>query len=178
MLGQIAWSMRRNPGQQAVVNYVACHNGFTLADVVSYDVKHNEDNGEENRDGSSYNCNYLIGFNHYNMEWDALNAQLGGVAEQNADSNSILNAYKSLIKIRKENPVISRGKVVNRYTSGAVICYSVCDSEHEILVYVNASSGDAVCNYAVPAGAQNLYGNGMTAAGRVPAMSMQIYRVK
>ncbi len=61
MLGQIAWSMRRNPGQQAVVNYVACHNGFTLADVVSYDVKHNEDNGEENRDGSSYNCSCNYG---------------------------------------------------------------------------------------------------------------------
>lgn len=60
MLGQVAWSMRRNPGQHAVVNYMACHNGFTLADTVAYDIRHNEDNGEENRDGNSYNwsCNY------------------------------------------------------------------------------------------------------------------------
>ena len=61
MLGQIAFCMRRNPGQQAVVNYMACHNGFTLADTVSYDIKHNEDNGEENRDGSDYNCSCNYG---------------------------------------------------------------------------------------------------------------------
>jgi glycogen operon protein len=42
------------------VNFVTCHDGFTLNDVVSYDQKHNEDNREENRDGSndnrSWNC--------------------------------------------------------------------------------------------------------------------------
>ena len=59
-LWQISESMRRNPAQQAVINYIACHNGFTLADAVSYDVNHNEDNGEDNRDGTDCNhsCNY------------------------------------------------------------------------------------------------------------------------
>ncbi len=42
------------------VNFVTCHDGFTLNDLVSYDRKHNEENGEENRDGSddnrSWNC--------------------------------------------------------------------------------------------------------------------------
>ena len=42
------------------VNFVTCHDGFTLNDVFSYDRKHNEANGEENRDGSddnrSWNC--------------------------------------------------------------------------------------------------------------------------
>ena len=129
-------------------------------------------------DGSKNNCNYLIGFNNYTMTWDPLNKQLDGVAEQRADNGSILNSYKSLIRIRKENPVLSRGKVVNRYTAGAVICYSVCDDKNEILVYVNATANDAVCNYAVPSGARLLYGNGMTGSGRVPSMSMQIYKVK
>lgn len=55
MLGQITESMRKNPTQAAVVNYVAGHNGFTMTDAVSYDVKHNEENGEDNRDGSNYN---------------------------------------------------------------------------------------------------------------------------
>ncbi|MDE6373952.1 MAG: hypothetical protein K2L72_05570, partial [Clostridia bacterium] len=130
--------------------------------------------------GSSANCNYLIGFNNYKMTWDPLNAQLAGVAEQSADGNSILSAYKSLIKIRKENPVLARGKVVNRYTAGSVICYSVCDEEHEILVYVNAGVDPkgAVCNYTVPAGARLLYGEGMTESGRVPAASMLVYKVK
>ncbi|MEN6536927.1 MAG: glycogen debranching enzyme GlgX, partial [Bryobacteraceae bacterium] len=42
------------------VNFITCHDGFTLADLVSYDGKHNERNGEDNRDGSndnnSWNC--------------------------------------------------------------------------------------------------------------------------
>ncbi len=42
------------------VNFVTCHDGFTLNDLVSYERKHNEANGEENRDGSddnkSWNC--------------------------------------------------------------------------------------------------------------------------
>ncbi len=37
------------------INYVACHDGFSLADLVSYAEKHNEANGEENRDGSNHN---------------------------------------------------------------------------------------------------------------------------
>jgi glycogen operon protein len=44
----------------ASVNYVTAHDGFTLRDLVSYNEKHNEANGEENRDGSndnrSWNC--------------------------------------------------------------------------------------------------------------------------
>lgn len=37
------------------INYVTCHDGFTLNDLVSYNRKHNEENGEENRDGSDEN---------------------------------------------------------------------------------------------------------------------------
>jgi glycogen operon protein len=37
------------------VNFVTCHDGFTLADLVAYDAKHNEANGEDNRDGSNDN---------------------------------------------------------------------------------------------------------------------------
>jgi len=48
----------REPEQS--VNFVTCHDGFTLNDLVSYNQKHNEANNEENRDGSddnrSWNC--------------------------------------------------------------------------------------------------------------------------
>ena len=37
------------------INFVTCHDGFTLNDLVSYDHKHNEANGEENRDGTDDN---------------------------------------------------------------------------------------------------------------------------
>ncbi len=39
----------------ASINFVTCHDGFTLTDLVSYDDKHNEANGEENRDGAQDN---------------------------------------------------------------------------------------------------------------------------
>jgi isoamylase len=42
-------------GPLASVNFVTCHDGFTLHDLVSYEHKHNEANGEANRDGTDYN---------------------------------------------------------------------------------------------------------------------------
>src|SRR6202142_2980803 len=42
-------------GPLASINFVTCHDGFTLHDLVSYERKHNLANGEDNRDGSSEN---------------------------------------------------------------------------------------------------------------------------
>lgn len=44
------------------INFVTCHDGFTLNDLVSYEVKHNEANGEDSRDGCNDNnsCNYGV----------------------------------------------------------------------------------------------------------------------
>jgi isoamylase len=49
----------RLPGSS--VNFVTCHDGFTLNDLVSYNSKHNEANGEENRDGSNDNLSWNCG---------------------------------------------------------------------------------------------------------------------
>ena len=43
------------------INFVTCHDGFTLNDLVSYDHKHNEANGEDNRDGSDDNLSWNCG---------------------------------------------------------------------------------------------------------------------
>ena len=45
----------------ASINFVAAHDGFTLADLVSYNDKHNEANGEDNRDGHSHNLSWNCG---------------------------------------------------------------------------------------------------------------------
>jgi len=45
----------------ASVNFVCAHDGFTLRDLVSYNEKHNEANGEENRDGESHNRSWNHG---------------------------------------------------------------------------------------------------------------------
>ncbi len=43
------------------INFVTCHDGFTLLDLVSYDTKHNEANGEDNRDGTNDNLSWNCG---------------------------------------------------------------------------------------------------------------------
>jgi len=44
------------------VNFVTCHDGFSLKDLVSYNQKHNEANGESNRDGSDHNLSWNCGW--------------------------------------------------------------------------------------------------------------------
>ena len=53
------------PGEMPTnsINFVSCHDGFTLNDLVSYNAKHNEANGEDNRDGSDDN-------NSWNCRWE------------------------------------------------------------------------------------------------------------
>jgi len=49
----------REPEQS--IHFITCHDGFTLNDLVSYNGKHNEANGEQNRDGSDYNLSWNCG---------------------------------------------------------------------------------------------------------------------
>ena len=43
------------------VNFITCHDGFTLSDLVAYNEKHNEENGEDNRDGFDHNDSWNCG---------------------------------------------------------------------------------------------------------------------
>jgi isoamylase len=52
---------RKEREAEASVNFVTCHDGFTLNDLVSYNGKHNESNGEANRDGANDNRSYNWG---------------------------------------------------------------------------------------------------------------------
>ena len=60
MVGSPAMYSHKQREAEQSVNFVTCHDGFTLNDLVSYNEKHNEANGEENRDGAndnrSWNC--------------------------------------------------------------------------------------------------------------------------
>ena len=53
---------RSGKGPECSINFVTCHDGFTLNDLVSYERKHNEANGEDNRDGAdeNYSANYGV----------------------------------------------------------------------------------------------------------------------
>lgn len=61
MLGSVLYHMRHIPGKAGCIHYLTNYYGFTLADLVSYDHKHNESNGEDNRDGNDYNCSWNCG---------------------------------------------------------------------------------------------------------------------
>lgn len=70
MIGALAWRLcgsadlydRDDKAPVNGVNFVTCHDGFTLNDLVSYAAKHNEANGEEGRDGSdaNFSANYGV----------------------------------------------------------------------------------------------------------------------
>lgn len=53
-------SILRDPNRS--INFITCHDGFTMNDLVSYNQKHNQANGENNRDGSNNNNSWNSGF--------------------------------------------------------------------------------------------------------------------
>lgn len=61
MLGSHNIYAHKQRGPEQSVNFVTCHDGFTLNDLVSYNEKHNESNGEQNRDGSNENKSWNYG---------------------------------------------------------------------------------------------------------------------
>lgn len=61
MMNPFLFYIRNNSSETGVVNYIAKWDGFRLADLVSYNHKHNEPNGEDNQDGTDYNCSWNCG---------------------------------------------------------------------------------------------------------------------
>ncbi|MEN9270149.1 MAG: alpha-amylase family glycosyl hydrolase [Thermostichales cyanobacterium HHBFW_bins_127] len=68
ILGEVAQRLQGSPdlyggrGTGASINFITCHDGFTLMDLVSYNHKHNQANGEDNRDGSDDNYSWNCGW--------------------------------------------------------------------------------------------------------------------
>ena len=66
-VGEMATRLTGSPdlyygrGAAASINFITCHDGFTLADLVAYNDKHNEANGEQNRDGANDNYSWNCG---------------------------------------------------------------------------------------------------------------------
>lgn len=70
MIGDMAQRLQGSPdlyaaagrGPATSINFITCHDGFTLMDLVSYDGKHNEANGENNNDGTNDNHSWNCGW--------------------------------------------------------------------------------------------------------------------
>ena len=97
------------PGRapQNSINYVTSHDGFTLADLVAYNEKHNEANGEENRDGESQNLSWNCG-----VEGPTADPAVGAL-RQRQQRNLLLTLFVSL-----GVPMLSGGDELGRSQHG------------------------------------------------------------
>jgi len=91
----------------ASINFVTCHDGFTLRDLVSYASKHNEANGEDNRDGESHNRS--ANFGHEGSTDDPV---IGGLRRQQ------MRNFMSTLLFSLGVPMISGGDEVGRTQRG------------------------------------------------------------
>ena len=91
----------------ASINFVTCHDGFTLADLVSYNEKHNDANGEHNRDGENYNRSWNCG-----VEGPTEDAEV--LALRHRQIRNILTT----LMVSQGTPMISHGDEVGRTQDG------------------------------------------------------------
>ncbi len=89
------------------INFVTSHDGFTLNDLVSYNYKHNEQNGEENRDGNDNNLSWNNGF-----EGPSLNPKI-----EKARLRQIKNFFTVLL-LSQGTPMFTAGDEVQRTQGG------------------------------------------------------------
>lgn len=61
MINPLLFHVRNNRLETGIINYIAKWEGMRLLDMVTYDRKHNELNGEDNQDGTDYNCSWNCG---------------------------------------------------------------------------------------------------------------------
>jgi len=104
----------REPEQS--VNFITCHDGFTLNDLVSYDHKHNEANGEWNRDGSNVNYSWNCG-----VEGPTQDAEIERLR------NRQVKNYLVLTLLSTGTPMLLMGDEVRRTQEGNNNAYCLDD---------------------------------------------------
>ena len=126
----------RRPG--ASINFVTCHDGFTLADLVSYNEKHNEANGEDNRDGESHNRSWNCG-----VEGPTDDPEIRALR-----SRQMRNILGTLL-FSQGTPMISHGDEIGRTQRGNNNAYcqdselswmdwSMCETNADLLDFTRA----------------------------------------
>lgn len=97
---------------QRSINFITCHDGFTLNDLVSYNVKHNEANGEYNKDGSdeNFSFNYGVEGPHDSPEIEKIRIRQ-------------IKNFISILLISQGTPMVLMGDEVRRTQKGNNNCY-------------------------------------------------------
>jgi glycogen operon protein len=125
----------------ASINFVTCHDGFTLSDLVSYNEKHNERNGEDNRDGESYNRSWNCGVEGPTDDPDVLALR----------ARQIRNIMATLM-LSQGTPMIAHGDEMGRTQQGNnnVYCqdselswmdWSLADKNSDLLAFTSKVAG-------------------------------------
>src|SRR6201999_3250182 len=91
----------------ASINFVTAHDGFTLADLVSYNEKHNEANGEDNLDGESHNRSWNCGVEGATDDPDVLELRC----------RQMRNFWATLM-VSQGTPMIAHGDEIGRSQNG------------------------------------------------------------
>jgi glycogen operon protein len=94
-------------GPYASINFVTCHDGFTLKDLVSYERKHNEANGEDNRDGNSDNAS-----RNWGVEGETRSAQVARLRDR------MMKNMLATLAFSQGVPMISHGDELGRTQKG------------------------------------------------------------
>jgi isoamylase len=94
-------------GPECSINFITCHDGFTLNDLVSYNTKHNEANGENNRDGTNENLSA-----NYGAEGKTSDTQIEAIRKR-----QIKNLLLTLL-ISRGVPMLSGGDEFRRTQGG------------------------------------------------------------
>jgi glycogen operon protein len=94
-------------GPYASINFVTCHDGFTLKDLVSYERKHNEANGEDNRDGNSDNAS-----RNWGVEGETRSAQVQRLRDR------MMKNMLATLAFSQGVPMISHGDELVRTQKG------------------------------------------------------------
>ena len=112
-VGELSYRIQGSPdlyyhrGPTASINFVTCHDGFTLYDLFSYNDKHNEANGENNNDGANDN-------NSWNCGWEG---ETGDPAINSLRRRQIKNAL-TLLMLSQGVPMVLMGDEAGRTQHG------------------------------------------------------------
>jgi glycogen operon protein len=134
-LGSAAlFSPPRSP--RSGISYVSCHDGFTLADLVSYEEKRNWQNGEENRDGSNHNLSRNWGAEGPTSDPDVL-----------ALRDRVRRALLATLALSRGVPMIGLGDELGRTQAGNNNPYCH-DSELTWLHWAPPEADRSLCEFA------------------------------
>jgi glycogen operon protein len=100
------------------INFVTCHDGFTLNDVVSYNQKHNERNGEENRDGINENDSWNCGHEGLTDKMSAPDLPEEKRQEIEALRNRQIKNFLTILFLSQGTPMLLYGDEMRRSGEG------------------------------------------------------------